>query len=323
MVTRQNYDEFTFINWVRQHARPSGGVLLGIGDDAAQVEIPGESILVSTDMLLEGTHFLASAGWRLIGRKAMAVSLSDMAAMAARPKFAVLAVGLAHDRDPEDARRLFRGMHEIAADFGCQVVGGDLTSWDNPTAICTTILGEPTGKGPLTRSGARNGDRIVVTGELGGSPSGKHLNFLPRVIEAIYLNQNYEVHSCIDISDGLGQDLQHILKESGVGAIIYADSVPISDAADRAASKSEKTPLEHALSDGEDFELLLTMPPEEAARLLADAEFGTKASIVGGITGGGYAIQGADGRVKKYKPEGYVHFRKSRGGDPDSRGKDN
>ncbi len=314
MADRQGFDEFAFINWIRKRVDAGGGVLLGIGDDAAQVECPGGSFLVSTDMLLEGAHFQPSAGWRLIGRKAMAVSLSDMAAMAARPKYAVCAVGLSEEREPEDARKLFRGMNEIASDFGCQIVGGDLTSWRKPTAICTTVFGEATGKGLLTRSGAMNGDRIVVTGELGGSSAGKHLQFLPRVVEAIYLNQNYEVHSCIDISDGLGLDLGHILEESGVGAIVYADSVPISEAAGKARSRSGKTPLEHALSDGEEFELLLTMPPVEAQRLLEDKEFGTRVSVVGGITGGGYVIQDSDGRIRKYKPEGYAHFRKERKG---------
>jgi thiamine-monophosphate kinase len=234
-----------------------------------------------------------------------------MAAMAAKPKFAVCAVGLSEECQPEDARRLFRGMRDIAADFGCQIVGGDLTSWAKPTAICTTVFGEPTGNGPLGRAGAQSGDRILVTGKLGGSAAGKHLEFLPRVIEAVYLNLNYEVHCCIDVSDGLGQDLGHVLEESGAGAIIYADSVPVSKAATKAAVKSGKTPLEHALSDGEDFELLFTMPPQEAQRLLTDKEFGTKVSVIGGITGGGYVIQDADGRVKKYKPEGYAHFRKS------------
>jgi thiamine-monophosphate kinase len=310
MTRRPTYDEFTFIKWLRQQIEPAGGVLLGAGDDAAQVECSAGSYLVTTDMLLEGTHFTESAGWRLIGRKAMAVSLSDMAAMAAKPRYAVCATGLSNKRRPEDARKLFQGLKEIADDFGCQIVGGDLCSWPEPSAICTTIFGEPTGNGPVTRSGAVTGDRILVTGELGGSNAGKHLQFLPRVIEAIYLNQNYELHSCIDISDGLGLDLSHILEESSVGAIIYSESVPISKEAARAAEKSGKIPLEHALSDGEDFELLFTMSPEEAERLLVDREFGTKVSVIGGITGGGYVIQGAGGKVKQYKPEGYAHFRK-------------
>lgn len=298
------------MKWARQQVGSAPGVLLGIGDDAAHVECHAGSYLVTTDMLLEGTHFMASTAWRLVGRKAMAVSLSDIAAMAGRPKYAVCAVGLSNERQPEDARRVFDGMREIAADFGCQLVGGDLTSWDNPTVVCTTVFGESTGEGPLRRDGAKSGDRIVVTGQLGGSSLGRHLEFMPRIIEAIYLNQNYEVHSCIDISDGLGQDLGHIMTESGVGSVLYSDEIPISEAAVKLAARSGRTPLEHALSDGEDFELLFTMPPEEAGRLLADHEFNTAISIVGGITGGGYVIQDANGRIKKYTPEGYVHFKK-------------
>jgi thiamine-monophosphate kinase len=286
-VTDQyQYDEFALIRWIREQVPPSEDVTVGIGDDAAVTAWSSGQLVISTDMLLEDTHFTAAAGWRVIGRKAMAVSLSDMAAMAARPKFAVCAVGLDEERKPEDAKSLFEGMQEIAADFGCQIVGGDLTSWARPTAVCTTVVGEPTGKGPLTRAGAQAGDRIVVTGELGGSSAGKHLLFLPRVIEAIYLNQNYKINACIDISDGLGQDLGHILEESGKGAA-----------------------LEHALSDGEDFELVFTMPPAECERLLADTEVGTKVSVIGGITSGGYIIQDSQGKIRKYNPEGYVHFR--------------
>jgi thiamine-monophosphate kinase len=288
---------------------PSEDVTVGIGDDAAVTAWSSGQLVISTDMLLEDTHFTAAAGWRVIGRKAMAVSLSDMAAMAARPKFAVCAVGLDEERKPEDAKSLFEGMQEIAADFGCQIVGGDLTSWARPTAVCTTVVGEPTGKGPLTRAGAQAGDRIVVTGELGGSSAGKHLLFLPRVIEAIYLNQNYKINACIDISDGLGQDLGHILEESGKGALLYADAIPISEAARKSAARTGKTALEHALSDGEDFELVFTMPPAECERLLADTEVGTKVSVIGGITSGGYIIQDSQGKIRKYKPEGYVHFR--------------
>ena len=310
MVKSKDYDEFTLINWIRQHVHRGSDVLIGIGDDAAHLECSGGSFVATTDMLLEGTHFDAAAGWKLIGRKALAVSLSDMAAMAARPRFALCAVGLSDERTPDDAKNIFRGMQELAADFGCQIVGGDVTSWAGPTSICVTVFGEPAGKAPFTRSGAKSGDRILVTGELGGSAAGTHLSFLPRIVEAIYLSQNYTVHSCIDISDGFGLDLSHILDESGVGALVYEDAIPVSAAATRAASTSGKTPFEHALSDGEDFELLLTMPPAEAEKLLSDQELGTKISIVGGITPGGFVIQGKDGKIKKYKPEGYTHFRK-------------
>ncbi len=310
MTKSKAYDEFAFINWIRQQLNPGGDVLVGIGDDAAHLKCVGGSFVATTDMLLEGTHFEASAGWKLIGRKALAVSLSDMAAMAARPRFALCAVGLSEELTPDDAKNMFRGMQELGADFGCQIVGGDVTSWKGQTAVCVTVFGEPAGKKPFTRSGAKSGDRILVTGELGGSAASKHLDFLPRVVEAIYLSQNYTVHSCIDISDGFGLDLNHILEESGVGALVYADSIPLSKAAIKASVASGKTPLEHALSDGEDFELLFTMPPKEAERLLADREFGTAVCIVGGITPGGFVMQGEDGKVKKYKPEGYVHFRK-------------
>lgn len=310
MSKHEAYDEFRFIEWARRQTGAAEDILIGIGDDAAHLACAGGSFLATTDMLLEGTHFVASAGWQLIGRKAMAVSLSDMAAMAARPRFALCAVALSRERKARDAKQIFQGMSKVAADFGCQVVGGDLTSWGRPTVICTTVLGEPTGAGPLTRNGAKVADKILVTGELGGSAGGKHLRFTPRVREAIYLNQNYKVHSCIDVSDGLGLDLSHILKESGVGAVIDCESLPVSDAARKASAGSGKTPLKHALSDGEDFELLFTMPVQEAQRLATDSELATLVSIIGEITAGGLRIRDASGKVKKYHPEGYVHLLK-------------
>lgn len=310
MSEKESYDEFKFIEWARRQAGAVGDVLIGIGDDAAHLACRAGSLLVTTDMLLEGTHFVASGGWRLIGRKAMAVSLSDMAAMAARPRFALCAVALSTGRSAPDAKQIFQGISKIAADFDCRVVGGDTTSWERPTAICTTVIGEPTGAGPLTRGGASVGDAILVTGELGGSALGKHLRFTPRVREAIYLNQNYTVHSCIDVSDGLGLDLSHILKESGVGAVIDSELVPISGAARKASGRSPKTPLEHALSDGEDFELLFTMSPGEARHLLEDNKFPAKVSIIGEITPRGLRIRDAGGKARKYRPEGYIHILK-------------
>ena len=310
MAAREGYDEFAFIRWIRGEVVAGEGVLVGIGDDAAHVGCTGGGYLATTDMLLEGTHFEPSTPWRFVGRKGMAVSLSDIAAMGGIPRYALCAVGISDEMEPGDARELFRGMHEAAREFDCQVVGGNVSSWGLGTVVCTTVMGEVAGRKPLCRNGARVGDAIVVTGELGGSLAGRHLHFTPRVAQGIHLSRNYEVHSCIDVSDGLGQDMGRILEESGVGALIRAGAVPVSDAAVKAAASSGKTPLEHALSDGEDFELLFTMPQAQARLLQGDGAFGVKVSVIGEVVERGYLLENADGTRSEFRPQGYVHFRR-------------
>src|SRR5947209_17951558 len=247
--------EFAFIDWLRRRTPAAGRVLLGPGDDTAALGWPADTpCLVTTDMLLEGSCFvLAEAGARRVGRKAMAVNLSDIAAMAGRPVAAVVSVGLPRQGGRALAEELHAGLREVADAFDTALVGGDTNSWDGPLVIAATVLGEPTGRGPVRRSGARPGDWLFVTGPLGGSIRGHHLDFTPRVREALQLHAAVELHAMIDISDGLAADLAHICEESRCGAVLRAESVPISDAARSMADGM--SPLEHALGDGEDFEL--------------------------------------------------------------------
>src|ERR671930_2792736 len=191
-------------------------VLIGPGDDTAAVRLtPGVPTLVTTDMLLEGSCFrLAEAGPRLVGRKAMAVNLSDIAAMAGRPVAAVVSIGLPRRGGRALAEELYRGLREVADAFDTALVGGDTNSWNGPLVISVTLLGEATAKGPVRRSGARPGDWLLVTGPLGGSIRGKHLTFTPRVHEALGLHAHADLHAMIDISDGLAADVNHLCEES-------------------------------------------------------------------------------------------------------------
>ncbi len=158
------------------------------------------------------------------------------------------------------------GLRQLADAFDTALVGGDTNSWDGPLALSVTLLGLATAKGPVTRSGARPGDWLLVTGALGGSLRGKHLDFTPRVREALLLHEQAELHAMIDISDGLAADVGHICTESGCGAVLRAEAIPIAPAA--RALGDERPPLDHALHDGEDFELVLALPAAEGQRLL-------------------------------------------------------
>ena len=172
----------------------------------------------------------------------------------------------------ELAVALYEGMLPLAEQYDLAIAGGDTNSWDGPLVISITLLGAVTPRGPLRRDGAKPGDRIVVTGSFGGSLLGRHLDFEPRVREALYLHEQYELHAGIDVSDGLSLDLAHVLEESHCGAVINTDAVPVADDARRLAEQRAdgSTPLSHALSDGEDFELILAVPADEARRMLHD-----------------------------------------------------
>src|SRR5262245_58807468 len=248
--------ELEYIDWLRRRTPADPRVLLGPGDDTAVIRAPaGGSWLVTTDMLLEGSHFrFPQVDPKQVGRKAMAVNLSDIAAMAGKPVAAVASVGLSRSGGQALAEALYLGMRELADAFDTARVGGDTNSWDGPLVISVTVFGEATGRGPVNRGGARPDDWLLVTGPLGGGILGKHLEFTPRVREALLLHQQATLHAMIDISDGLAADLKHICDESGCGAVLRAETIPISSAARQI--KDDRSALEHALGDGEDFELL-------------------------------------------------------------------
>jgi thiamine-monophosphate kinase len=264
--------EFDYIRWLRGQTPAHARVSVGPGDDCAVVTSSGSPWLVKTDMLLDGVHFhLAQAGPRRVGRKAMGVNLSDIAAMGGKPVAAVVSVALPVGQAaklPDLAAELYAGLREQADRFNTAIVGGDTNSWNGGLVISVALLGEPGPQGPILRSGARPGDWLMVTGPLGGSILGKHLDFTPRIAEALELQKHCRVHAMLDISDGLAADVNHICEESGCGAVLVAERIPISDAAGQ--MNDAKTPLEHALGDGEDFELVFAVTPEDGRRLLAN-----------------------------------------------------
>lgn len=281
--------EFRLIESFRAAIGDAPHVLTGIGDDTAVVERSSGDILLAADMLLEGVHFdLTTATPFQVGRKVLAVNLSDIAAMAGRPKYALVSLALPRQltatHGGEFAEQLFQGLNSMAIEFDTAIVGGDTNSWDGPVVINVAIVGEVSPGKAVTRSRAKPGDWIFVTGSLGGSIAGHHLDFTPRVHEALAIRDACQLNSMIDVSDGLIADLYHILEESNVGARLNSVSIPISEAARSAIDG--RSPLDHALGDGEDFELLLTVSPEEGRRLVSNNPLAIPLSHIGEIVAG-------------------------------------
>lgn len=252
--------ESAVIRRIRKRIRVGPRVRTGIGDDTAVIRAAqGKEILFTTDMLIEGRHFrLDEASARQIGRKALAVNISDIAAMGGVPTQAVVSLGLPKRLTGRFVDGLYQGLLGLARQFGIDLVGGDTNRADKLT-VNIALLGEVEKGRALLRSGARAGDKLFVSGALGGSyASGKHLNFTPRVREARYLSKNFSVHAMMDLSDGLSSDARKLAEESGTGVLIEERLVPVSRAA---KSVSE------ALTEGEDFELLFAVSPKDARRL--------------------------------------------------------
>ena len=299
--------EFDYINWLRRRIPPDPRVPLGVGDDCAVLSAATEPWLVTTDMLLEGSHFrLDEAGPRRVGRKALAVNLSDIAAMAGKPVAAVLSLGLPRTGASRIAEGLFEGARALAKTFDTAIVGGDTNTWEGGLVVSVTLLGQATPSGPVSRGGARPGDWLLVTGPLGGSIAGRHLDFNPRVPEALQLHQIAELHAMIDISDGLAADAHHLCAESQCGAVLRAESIPIH--ADAQNMNDGRSPLEHALSDGEDFELAFAVSPEDGVRLVKTQPIpGITLVHVGEfIAAGEYQLE-EKGQRRPLEPRGYKH----------------
>ncbi len=304
--------EFAYINWIRSQLPAEDGVTtIGSGDDMAEVRLPtGGRVLVGTDAILEGTHFdlrrdaPADVGW-----KALAVNLSDVAAMAAEPICGVGTLALPRTMAMTAAQEIFAGIKRCADAYGCRWVGGDITAWDAPLAITVTVLAWA--EKPVRRNGAKVGQVVAVTGSLGGSLLGRHLTFPPRIAEARKLAAAVRLGAMMDLSDGLSSDIGHICQESGVGVVIEGAKVPVSAAAEKMAARDGRTALDHAINDGEDFELLFTCEAADAAAL-GKLDLGVPVTVIGRIVaaGEGRVLVDQHSHAAALMPGGYEHWKK-------------
>jgi len=294
--------EFGLIDLLEKETRsPVEGVVKGIGDDTAVLRCACRSrVLFTTDMLVEGIHFTQKMPPRGIGHKAIAVNISDIAAMGGSPKFAVVSLGMPPSIPWPLIKDIYAGMRKTARQFGVAIVGGD-TVKSPQIVINVALLGEARPQDVVGRDGARAGDEIFVTGPLGRSlESGWHLKFIPRVKESQYLVQKFKPTAMIDISDGLAADLNHVLKASRVGAVIEEALIP----------QRGRAQLKEALGGGEDFELLFTLSPRHADTLRKRKLKNMSFYRIGTITSDrkGLWIKPRDGKEQALKLSGYTHF---------------
>jgi thiamine-monophosphate kinase len=310
--------EFDLIARLTPGLATNASVVAAAGDDCAVLDlgIPGKWALFKTDAVVEGIHFTSDAPPERIGHKALARCLSDIAAMGGLPNSALITLALPPQFDLSRVEKIYEGLNATARRYGVAVVGGETSTNPERMLISIALLGTVEADRCFLRSGAKAGDALFVTGELGGSLMGRHLEFEPRLAEARWLAGHCAVHAMIDLSDGLAGDLRHLLQASRVGAELLSTAIPISRAAKarKKAESSSKSPLLAALTDGEDFELLFTVPAKQAVAL-HDAwkkQFpDLRLSCIGKITAEpGLRLRDKHG-VKPLTVHGYTHFAQS------------
>ena len=310
--------EQEFLDWLNQRKEELSGragyvddrIRIGIGDDAAVIEPSRRPWVVACDSIADGTHFeTGKHSLTDIGRKAMAVNLSDMAAMAATPRWATLMFHVPSGFELDQLKRLFQGAESLAADFNVQIIGGDTNSWDGKLVVGATLIGEAENS-VWTMDGGNAGDQVLVTGSFGGSILGRHLSFTPQCELAIRIAENYEVHAATDVSDSLALDLAQLSRASGFGAEIEFNQIPVSRDAHVLSEQSDDamTPLDHALYDGEDFQLILVMSPNESNRLLNDELVGNELTRIGKLVPEpGLMVVHSDSKKEPLNIQGYRH----------------
>jgi len=308
--------ETEFVDWLLAHIPADARLEVPSGDDAAVLRPPAmRRSVVTVDMLTEGVDFILGPNCspQAVGHKALAVSLSDLAAMAARPEAALVAVALPRKGGDAIGRGLFQGIMALAAEHGVTLAGGDTNAWDGPLVVSVTAIGSvPPGRA-WRRDGAQPGDHLLITGPLGGSLLGRHLAVSPRCREAARIAEKFVVHAAIDVSDGLSLDMARMMRASGTRGVLHLADIPIHPDAIRMSRSAGDTqsPLEHALADGEDFELLLAMPPSEARDLLAATQSGQidlQIAMIGTVeSGSGLTAIHADGACHPLEPKGFLH----------------
>ena len=308
-------NELELIRLLTASLPANASVVTGAGDDCAVLDlgVPDRFVLFKTDAVVEGIHFTHETPPEKIGHKALARCLSDIAAMAGTPTAALVTLALPRDFDPQFVEAIYAGMNALARRHGVAIAGGETTTNPERILISIALLGTVAREKCLHRSGSKPGDALFVTGQLGGSLAGQHLEFEPRLAEARWLADYFKIHAMIDLSDGLAGDLRHLLEPARLGAELLKSAIPISRAAklQAKAQSSAKPPLLAALTDGEDFELLFTIVSGDAVSLL-DAwkkQFpDVPLTCIGKITAtAGVKLRDKDGCLPM-PAHGYIHF---------------
>jgi thiamine-monophosphate kinase len=287
----------------------------GIGDDCALLRARRTRQLITVDPVIEGRHFDHKVAPEDVAAKLLKRNLSDIAAMGGRPHTAVIGLAAPALLPLTWLKLFYRGLAACAHDYDVAIVGGDCAQTSGPFTAMLTLLGDAPAR-PLTRTGARKGDLLFVTGSLGGSILGKHTSFRPRLKEGAWLAARKEVHAAIDLSDGLGKDLTALIPDGGE-ATIDPRAIPISSAARRHAQDTRRPPLDCGLNDGEDYELLFAVSARGAEKLILDwfRAHATRLSCIGRIRENASAEP--TGRAIRFEPalpagvltRGYEHFR--------------
>jgi thiamine-monophosphate kinase len=342
---KQQRGEFDYIEKIRKRAaitrsNQTSSLLRGIGDDAAIIrETAGRNTLVTTDLLIEDIDFHRDATTpQFLGHKALAVSLSDIAAMGARPRWSLLSLGITNDIWNSDfVDQFYEGFFTLADRYEVSLVGGDISRSPDKLVIDSVVLGQSAEQRAVQRCGARAGDQLFVTGSLGGAAAGlrllekgarihvadtsdsdstlvrqillRHLRPDPRVGWGLVLGEEQLATAMIDISDGLSSDLHHLCSESEVGALVQSSDIPIDSAVVEVCGRRALDPLLLALHGGEDFELLFTVAPDKVAKLPKKVD-GVPITRIGEIKSAASGVQLCEGqRVWELEPQGWQHFK--------------
>lgn len=307
--------EFELITRLKSGLPTNDSVIVGAGDDCAVIDagVSGKWQLHKTDAIVEGIHFTRETAPEKVGYKALGRALSDIAAMAGTPRWATVTLGLPDGFDGEMVEAIYEGINRLAKRHEVAVVGGETVSNPERLAISVAVVGEVDRTKCVLRAGAKPGDGIWATGELGGSLEGHHLDFSPRLAEGRWLAEHFLPSSMIDLSDGLAGDLGHLLDAANAGAELLENALPIRREARLRARESDaaKPPLIAALTDGEDYELCFTLGQGNAVALLDQfrkAFPDTPISCIGRIIEEpGLKIKQKDG-TKEFATRGFVHF---------------
>ena len=281
--------EKEFVDWLERNRRTEADLVsLGLGDDAAVIDWPASGLVVSTDTISDGTHFqVEHHDLEWIGHKAISVSLSDLAAMGAQPVFALVNFTCPAHFELDQLKRLFDGMWQTAHEFGVAIVGGDTNRWDGRLVIGSTVFGGKTASAVSDfwkMENGKPGDQVFVSGQLGGSILGKHIEFKPQVALARALANTYHIDAATDITDSLALDLFSLARKSNCGFRIEADAIPVANAARQLEKTSGQNAIEHALYDGEDFELILCVSNTIANDILTDQRLSQQLTRIGELT---------------------------------------